>query len=53
MKSNLFENSQTTLPENDPRVVRIEFDKNDLGARKSHLPKNIKNDNSIVHVKGS
>jgi hypothetical protein len=42
--------STTTIPKSDPRIVRVGLDKSDLGARKSHLPKNIKNDNSIKHV---
>ena len=42
--------STTTIPKSDPKIVRIDMSKSDLGARKSHLPKNIKNDNSIKHV---
>lgn len=40
----------TTIPKQDSRIVRVGFDKSDIGARKSHLPKSIKNDNSIKHV---
>jgi len=42
--------STSTVPKNDPRVIRVDFNKSDLGARKSNLPTGIKNDNSIKHV---
>lgn len=44
----------STIPMSDPRVHRIDFEKSDLGARKSHT-KGLggKNSNSIQHTKGS
>ncbi len=42
----------STIPQSDPRVHRIDFEKSDLGARKSHT-KGLggKNSNGIQHVK--
>jgi len=43
-KAPIFEMPHKSIPDSDPRVVRIEFDKSDIGARKSHIsgvaPKN-------------
>ena len=53
--TNIFHDPTKRIPENDPRIVRVEFDKSDIGARKSHLPKasEVKATNmSIDHVKG-
>jgi len=51
-KSDIFQEGRKTIPRSDPRVVRIEFDKSDLGARKSHTAGLApKNDFTIVHVK--
>jgi hypothetical protein len=44
--------STTSIPKNSPMIVRIDFDKSDLGARKSQLPNIPKNDMTIKHVKG-
>ncbi len=54
MAKDLFQNNTKTLPKNDARVVRIDMDKSDLGARKSHIGGVVKkNDNVIRHTKGS
>ena len=53
MKGDIFQNPTKSIPKGDSRVVRIDFSKEDMGARKSHLPRNIKNDLSIQHVKGA
>jgi len=53
MKGDVFNNPTSKIPQNDSRVVRVPFEKEDLGARKSFLPKNIKNNQSIQHVKGA
>lgn len=54
MKSDLFQDSTKSIPRTDPRIHRIEFDKSDIGARKSHLSGAApKNSNTIQHVKGS
>ena len=52
MAVNIWHESIKTVPKSDPQVVRIEFDKSDLGARKSHLPtaSAFKNGNVVKHV---
>lgn len=51
-KSDLFHDSTKSIPRSDNRVHRIEFDKSDIGARKSHLKgADKKNSNTITHVK--
>lgn len=51
-KSDIFQESRRTVPRSDARVVRVDFDKSDLGARKSHTSGLApKNDYSIQHVK--
>ena len=35
--ANIFEDKTKTIPKHDNRIVRVEFDKQDLGARKSHI----------------
>lgn len=50
MKDNIWQNSTKSVPENDPRVVRVPFDVQPLGAPKAALPKDIKNDMDIKHV---
>lgn len=54
MGKSIFQNPTSTLPENDPRIIRVPFDEQDLGARKSHLPSSseIRNGRSIRHVGG-
>lgn len=54
MAVNIFHDPTKKLPEKDPRIVKIDFETSDLGARKSHLPTSaqVKNSNSIDHVKG-
>ena len=50
-KSSIFEKNVSSLPQNDPRIVRVELDKSDIGGRKSAMPSLTKNDMSIQHVK--
>lgn len=50
MATDIFHNSSNRIPDDDPRVVRIGFDKEDIGARRSHLPTNVKNTNTIQHI---
>ena len=51
-KTDIFQDSTKSIPKSDPRVVRIDFDKNDIGARKSHISGALhKNDYDIKHVK--
>lgn len=49
----IFQDKTKSIPRSDSKVERIEFDKSDMGARKSHISGCIKkNDMSIRHVKG-
>lgn len=50
MATDVFHSSKT-LSTNDSRVVRVAFNKSDLTARPSHMPKDVKNDLNIQHVK--
>ncbi len=54
MSVNIFHDPTKKLPDKDPRIVKIDMETSDIGARKSHLPKSaqVKNQNSIDHVKG-
>lgn len=50
--ANIFEDKTKSIPRHDPRIVRVEFDKSDMGARKSHISGIApKNEFSIRHVK--
>ena len=40
------------LIENDPQIKRVNLDNAEWGARKSAMPKNIKNGMTIKHVSG-
>lgn len=53
MATNIFHEPSRKLPESDPRIEKIDFKKNDIGARMSHLPTagEIKNDKTITHIK--
>lgn len=55
VKGSIFQNPTTTLPESDPRIIRVPFDQQEMGARKSHLPgpSDISNKMTIRHVKSS
>ena len=54
MAANIFKDNTSTIPKSDPKVSRIELDKSDFGARKSHISGiHKKNSNTIQHVKGS
>jgi hypothetical protein len=51
--SSIFQNPTTTVPKKDARIVRIDFQTSELGARRAHMPKNAgKNDYAIQHTKG-
>jgi hypothetical protein len=51
MSTNVFKETRSNIPQNDPKISRIEFDKSDIGARKSHT-KGLaaKNSYTIQHV---
>jgi len=50
-KADLFHDSTKSVPRGDARVVRVDFDHEEIGARRSHI-KGIspKNSYSIRHV---
>lgn len=50
--NSIFQNTTSEVPENDPRIIRVPFDEQQLGARKSNLPTSadIKNTMSVRHV---
>ena len=51
MAKDIFHEGRTTIPKSDPQVSRIDFDKSDLGARKSHISGIApKNSNTIKHT---
>ncbi len=51
MGKDIFQESRSTIPKSDPRVERIDFDKEDIGARKSHTSgAHKKNNYSIKHI---
>lgn len=52
MATNIWHDSTKTVPKSDPKVHRIAFDHQEIGARKSHLPSGtaFKNTNTIKHV---
>lgn len=50
MSVNPFVNSQKSLPKSDAQIIRIPFDQEDIGGRKSNLPAKDKNDMTIKHV---
>ena len=39
-----------SVPDSDPMIKRVAFDHTEVGARKSILPKNIKNNMTVSHV---
>jgi len=50
-KPDIFQDGRRSIPESDPRVERIQLDKEDIGARKSHISGvHKKNDYTIRHV---
>jgi hypothetical protein len=51
MSVDVFHDPSKSIPKSDPRIITQEFDKQDIGARKSHLPRLGKNDLVIQHIK--
>lgn len=41
------------LIDQDPQIVKVDLHNMEYGARPSAMPKNVKNDMTIKHVKGS
>jgi hypothetical protein len=55
MATDIFHEPKKEIPKNDGRIVRVDFDQVELGARKSHLariPKN-RNEYTVKHIKGA
>jgi hypothetical protein len=50
----IFKNNTMTVPKNDPMIVRVDMEQQDIGGRKSHLPNEDKSqDMTIKHVPSS
>jgi hypothetical protein len=50
-KADIFQEGRKSIPESDPKVERIDFHKEDIGARKSHISgAHRKNSYAIVHI---
>lgn len=41
-KTDIFQDSTKSLPKKDEQIVRVDFPQQDLGARTSHMPKDVK-----------
>lgn len=52
MATDLFREPTTSIPKSDPQIVRVDMEQQDIGGRKSHLPKGEKSDSGmgIDHV---
>lgn len=50
MSKDIFGSLPTSIPKSDSRIIRPDFEKQDMGARKSNMPKLSKNGMTIVHV---
>lgn len=51
-KSDIFQDPTKSIPKSDPRIVRVPFDQEELGARQSHIAGiHRKSDMDIKHVK--
>lgn len=49
--SDLFKNPTMSVPKNDPMIVRVDMEQQDIGGRKSHLPNQDKSESmSIKHT---
>jgi len=50
MATDIWHDPTKKLPDKDSAIERIDFDKDDLIARPSHMPKNLRKPGDIVHV---
>lgn len=47
----IFRDPTKSVPTQDPQIVRVDMEEQQIGGRKSHLPpKQVANDMSITHV---
>ena len=54
MAQNIFQNPTSSVPKNDPQVVRVDMEQLDIGGRKSHLPGAGKaTEMNVTHVAGN
>ena len=51
MSKDIFGSLPTNVPKGDSRIIRPDFEQQEMGARKGHLPKPDKNNQPIVHVR--
>ena len=47
---NIFQDPTKSVPTKDAQIVRVDMEQQDVGGRKSHLPKTEVSDMSIAHV---
>jgi len=50
MAVDVFHDSTKVVPKNDPRIISQAFDEQQMGARRSAIPRIPKNDLTIKHV---
>lgn len=49
--ADIFRDQTKTVPKRDPQIVRVNMEEQEIGGRKSHLPKGGKSDKlSISHT---
>jgi len=47
----IFRDPTKSIPKSDPQIIRVDMEEEQIGGRKSHLPKSEKNDKlSVVPV---
>lgn len=51
MSKDMFGSLPSSIPKDSKDIVRVAFDEQEMGARKSHLPKLGRNKLAISHVK--
>ena len=50
MSRDIFGNMPSNVPKSDSRIIRVDFEENEMGARKGFVPRLPKNNQPIVHV---
>lgn len=51
MSKDMFGNTPTSIPKDSREIVRVAFDEQEMGARKSFVPKLGRNKLVVQHVK--
>ena len=50
----IFNDPTSRVPKNDPQIVRVDMEQQDIGGRKSHLPNaNKATEMNVTHVSGN